>query len=1050
MINQLLNNLFTERKVIYVLQGFTGQIERDQISLKNLVAILDGDYLSFENIDTQELLVNLTQKLVVGNSYYIYYEELLYLQKLGIIGNIELMGYKLEIIEHNLYFRYYPSFERSRNTEKVVEKTISNHESVFQHIFSFAGHSNDKLIVSYNEHDKNIPIKKLIDENNLESIIIDPNDSFKESVDIYKDMDIKSRTSIIAKAISDSGSISFYFDDIENSADLANLVSKLNFLNVSLMIYKKRLSEPKKHPSDYEKILKRINSDYKFREIAVYKDPLLSKEIIHISQEEIIDDIVTNAVAASDNKSFRDIYVTAPTGSGKSVMFQIPAIYLAEKFKKLTIVVSPLIGLMNDQVDNIEKLTDEAATINSEYTPYEKETILKQVREGEKSILYISPETLLSNTDITNLIGEREIGLLVIDEAHTVATWGKSFRPDYWYLGEFIYRLRSSRGGHSFPIATFTATATYGGSDDMYQEIIDGLFMTIKAPYLGRVIRDDISFNIFLNEKTMDYKKEKLVQAGRFLSDLILKGEKTIVYCPYTKHISEVQNEIKPKLRKFTGKYYGSLEKADKHDTMEKIKTGEIKTVIATKAFGMGIDVDDINNIYHFAPTGNLADYVQEIGRAARREDIQGTAITHFYKEDFRYINQLHGMSKINDFEVIGVLRKIHQLYKKNKSRNFLASPEEFAHVFNVKTDDEIDNRMKTTLLIIKKDFDLDRRINFVPLIFKPRSMFTKGLFIIPDGDVAYFEKKGWMKYLKVYRSKDFMRKQEYKIKTTYIGDVYSLDFKNLWEDKFKEMSFGQFKRAFFLNELENIDLDHKLLPQILLDLQTSVASFGNMLELFKKYIHFIKSTLSDIKMSNKQFKMSYFSDKLWDKFKDTGIRRSSVKMLAENIMGMVDNVNSNSFVNGSFYNYNQKENLFFIKNNGFMNKLDKIYSQLAQKLNIYQDVSERSIVIGSPKYNNRKMKNTILLIAAQLIEIFELGGYEIKSGDKPEFFIRVNSESEILKVIDNPNYFSKTLASVNHRHKLSRDKMEYFFTQLESDRDRWEFIEDYFLGRND
>jgi hypothetical protein len=95
-------------------------------------------------------------------------------------------------------------------------------------------------------------------------------------------------------------------------------------------------------------------------------------------------------------------------------------------------------------------------------------------------------------------------------------------------------------------------------------------------------------------------------------------------------------------------------------------------------------------------------------------------------------------------------------------------------------------------------------------------------------------------------------------------------------------------------------------------------------------------------------------------------------------------------------------------------------------------------------------MKNTILLIAAQLIEIFELGGYEIKSGDKPEFFIRVNSESEILKVIDNPNYFSKTLASVNHRHKLSRDKMEYFFTQLESDRDRWEFIEDYFLGRND
>ncbi|WP_223325093.1 DEAD/DEAH box helicase, partial [Streptococcus sanguinis] len=175
---------------------------------------------------------------------------------------------------------------------------------------------------------------------------------------------------------------------------------------------------------------------------------------------------------AQKEEQFRDIFVTAPTGAGKSVMFQIPAIYLAEKSDLVTIVISPLIGLMNDQVNNIQSMTKLAETINSDYTPSQKENVLEQIKNGDKSILYLSPETLLSNTDITNLIGDRKIGLLVVDEAHIVSTWGKSFRPDYWYLGEFISRLRKSeKSNQNFPIATFTATATYGSKDNMYFDI---------------------------------------------------------------------------------------------------------------------------------------------------------------------------------------------------------------------------------------------------------------------------------------------------------------------------------------------------------------------------------------------------------------------------------------------------------------------------------------------------------------------------------------------------------------------------------------------------
>ncbi|MGC4387289.1 DEAD/DEAH box helicase, partial [Streptococcus suis] len=131
--------------------------------------------------------------------------------------------------------------------------------------------------------------------------------------------------------------------------------------------------------------------------------------------------------------------------------------------------------------------TNLAATINSDYTPAEKDQVLESIKNGEKSILYLSPETLLSNTDIAGLIGDRKIGLLVVDEAHIVATWGKSFRPDYWYLGDFISKLRKNeKSDQNFPIATFTATSTFGGDDNMYLDIIESLRMTPER-FLGRV-----------------------------------------------------------------------------------------------------------------------------------------------------------------------------------------------------------------------------------------------------------------------------------------------------------------------------------------------------------------------------------------------------------------------------------------------------------------------------------------------------------------------------------------------------------------------------------
>lgn len=226
-----------------------------------------------------------------------------------------------------------------------------------------------------------------------------------------------------------------------------------------------------------------------FRSIKMYDLAAIEnhqKKVVTISQEDIICDLIEQSENCVAGKNYRDIFVTAPTGSGKSLMFQLPAIYLAEKYGLLTLVITPLIGLMKDQVQNLEELKyTKARTINSDISPIVRDEILASVASGECDILYLSPESLLSRSDVEQLIGKRKIGMLVVDESHIVTTWGKQFRPDYWYLGDHIRKLRkrqsqSESNPAPFIIATFTATAIYGGNEDMYHETLNSLHIGNK------------------------------------------------------------------------------------------------------------------------------------------------------------------------------------------------------------------------------------------------------------------------------------------------------------------------------------------------------------------------------------------------------------------------------------------------------------------------------------------------------------------------------------------------------------------------------------------
>jgi ATP-dependent DNA helicase RecQ len=494
-----------------------------------------------------------------------------------------------------------------------------------------------------------------------------------------------------------------------------------------------------------------------FRDLPFYKNPDIDKNVINISQGKIIREIINQAeisYQSDEQQSFRDIFITAPTGAGKSLMFQIPAVYLAKKYNKLTIIIEPVKALMQDQKEKLIKsgyLRVEA--FNSDLiSQVEKEEVLKRIKDGEVDLLYLSPETLLSYS-LETIIGDRDLGLMIVDEAHIVTTWGVGFRPDYWYLGNYINRLRNQiqSGHHSdrkiyhFPLCAFTATAVNGGFDDTVSETIISLYMENPIKFIGYTKRENIKFDISIKENKKlpkaDYESAKANDLNSRLSNWIKNKNKTIVYFPYATLARDAKSGIRgfseitvsDDIGTYTGRniYESSKEvfNDQKRQAFENFRTGVTPVIFATKAFGMGIDVDDVENVYHYAVTGNLCDYVQEIGRAARRKDIIGHAITDYYANDMMFINVLFGISQIKQYQIRKVLEGVYDTYKnKNESRNFMISPESFTYIF--KGDDaSCINQLKTSLLMLEKDFY--DKYNFKVLISRPQSVFTKAYVVI-------------------------------------------------------------------------------------------------------------------------------------------------------------------------------------------------------------------------------------------------------------------------------------------------------------------------------
>lgn len=796
-----------------------------------------------------------------------------------------------------------------------------------------------------------------------------------------------------------------------------------------------------------------------FKKLKMYKDIEQHGNVtVEVSQSQIINDIVEQSEDAFLNESFRDIYVTSSTGSGKSIMFQIPALYLAEKFKNdgfLTIVISPLIGLMDDQVQSMERKNIKTAkTIHSNISQNERDTIIEGVQNGTVDILYISTETLQSHSDLSILIGQRKLGLLVVDEAHIVTTWGKSFRADYWYMGTYLSKLRKKQ---AFPIVTFTATAIFGGQEDMYLETRDSLNMLNPISYFGYVRRDDIDMHITPSQEQhekygKEYLKTKFEIICQRLEKFEKRKEKTLVYFPTVKNLNRFNSHLKlnyPALSEKTARYYGSLDKEEKKQTYKAFLKGETTIMLATKAFGMGIDIPDITNVYHYAATGNVIDYVQEIGRSARDLD-KGRAWFDFLNKDFTDVKRLHGMSTIKKQELIETLRKIHSLFEQSQSRNIIVNAEEFKYIFNQKDTEnfDIENKIKITLLMLEKDFE--KKLGYSPFVARPRQLFGTELVLL--------NKEGYRRLSQNVLNKYF--KEVYSITDNdTFHSVCTLDYKSLWKDRYPQLSFPQFKWK--VNQEVDTLKDFKVLSEISPALQVKVDYLKSDINTIMSQINVVLDSFEEF-LRRKLAKREYFREeevgmylynalKLNDRF-----HALSIGSVLVNALLQVKKIKGINYIS----DYQSESELYKITPNylDFFHLIKATMKKLYNKDRFAERTQNTLTYYSLRNHNSQNLEMEKVLLG--IAEIIGVSNYEIKGGDDPQIYIRINSGYQIENVIKSPQrYQNRLLADVHNRHRISVELLTYLF-KLEkkgnTNREKiknytdefWEIIEQYFLGK--
>lgn len=349
-----------------------------------------------------------------------------------------------------------------------------------------------------------------------------------------------------------------------------------------------------------------------------------------------------------------------PTGTGKSLCYQIPALSRYDKTGALTVVISPLVALMADQVTGLEARGISAcAAINGLLSMPERADVLDRVRLGDVGIVILSPEQL-RNRAVRKVLEQREIGMWVLDEAHCISKWGHDFRPDYRYVGRFI--KEKSRDGAIPPVLCLTATAKPDVVSDMlghFREKV-GIELTVLD---GGSRRDNLDFLVVPTTPAEKFAHiHQLLQADLPIG---MPGG-AIVYCATRKQTEDVAQFLQQK-GVTAGFFHAGLQPESKKGVQQRFISGELQVIAATNAFGMGIDKPDVRLVIHADIPGSLENYLQEAGRAGR-DRAQARCVLLYTPEDIERQFSMSARSRLSQKEIQSILRSLRSLERKKTS----------------------------------------------------------------------------------------------------------------------------------------------------------------------------------------------------------------------------------------------------------------------------------------------------------------------------------------------------------------------------------------------
>ena len=417
------------------------------------------------------------------------------------------------------------------------------------------------------------------------------------------------------------------------------------------------------------------------------------KEFFGYDEFRIFDGIPMQQQAVESAIRGESLLTIFPTGGGKSLTFQLPALMAGRNSHGLTVVISPLQSLMKDQVDNLAaRGISDAVTINGLLDPIERATAIEQVADGTANLLYIAPEMLRSKT-IERLLMGRNVVRFVIDEAHCFSAWGHDFRVDYLYIGDFIRQLQEKKQlEQSIAVSCFTATAKQKVISDICDYFRAKLGLELKV-FAANAERKNLRYSV-LHADTADEKYN-------LLRSLILGHNcPSIVYVSRTKRTRELaQHLVNDGIRALP--FNGKMESAEKVKNQNAFMNGDAQVIVATSAFGMGVDKKDVGLVVHYNISDSLENYVQEAGRAGRDPQMQAECYVLFADSDLDKHFILLNQTKLSISEIQQVWKAIKDFTAKRDKVS--CSPLDIARQAGWGEDvDDLETRVKAAIAALE------------------------------------------------------------------------------------------------------------------------------------------------------------------------------------------------------------------------------------------------------------------------------------------------------------------------------------------------------------